>query len=430
MDLTFALQIAAFLILLLISFFFSGSETALFSLKHSDLERLKHDLAPSSRLIVRLMQRPKRLLITILTGNTLVNVIIAATAALITAQLAVKMGWNQALALSVETVALTIIIVLFSEITPKVLAIRNALDFSARVSWLLNAITIFLSPVANLLYGIVQTLVNWMSIRPEEAFVSDEEIKTLVELGQDKGVIGAEEKEMIHSLIEFGDTVAREVMIPRPDMAVMHTEMTREEILTLIRETGYSKYPLYKERIDNILGIVFIKDLLAHLHSPTNRINLERLARPGMFVPEGQPIDELLRAMQRERQKIAIVVDEYGGISGMIAVEDIIEEVLGDLQDELDVDETEEIQRLGPDAYLVESGTNLDELAERLPVTFPPDKEYDTLGGFVYDILGQIPKPGDQVDYNGYRFEVLSVENRRIQQIKIIKQPSDTRPHV
>jgi len=194
----------------------------------------------------------------------------------------------------------------------------------------------------------------------------------------------------------------------------------------LIREAGYSKYPLYKDRIDNILGIVFIKDLLPHLHSPTNRINLERLARPGMYVPEGQPIDELLRAMQRDRQKIAIVVDEYGGVSGMVAVEDIIEEVLGDLQDELDVDEVEEIQRLGPDAFLVESGTNLDELAERLLVTFPRDKEYDTLGGFVYDLLGQIPQPGDRVDFESYRFEVLTVENRRIQQIKIIKLTADS----
>jgi len=426
MDLTLALQIAVFLFLLLLSFFFSGSETALFSLKNTDLERLKHDLAPSSRLIVQLMQRPKRLLITILTGNTLVNVIIAATAATITVQFAQKMGWNQALALSVETIVLTIIIVLFSEITPKVLAIRNALDFAARVSWPVNAVTKFLSPLANLLYRIVQSLVDWMGIRPEEAFVSDEEIKTLVALGQDKGVIGVEEKEMIHSLIEFGDTVAKEVMIPRPDMSVMHTAMTREEILGLIREAGYSKYPLYKDRIDNILGIVFIKDLLPHLHSPTNRINLERLARPGMYVPEGQPIDELLRAMQRDRQKIAIVVDEYGGVSGMVAVEDIIEEVLGDLQDELDVDEVEEIQRLGPDAFLVESGTNLDELAERLLVTFPRDKEYDTLGGFVYDLLGQIPQPGDRVDFESYRFEVLTVENRRIQQIKIIKLTADS----
>ncbi|MCF7797854.1 MAG: hemolysin family protein [Lentisphaeria bacterium] len=415
--------------LLMLSFFFSGSETALFSLKKSDLERLKHDLAPSSRLIVRLMQRPKRLLITILTGNTIVNVVLAAMAATITVQLAIQMGWNQAVALSVETLILTIIIVLFSEITPKVLAIRNSLDFSSRVSWLISIITRFLSPLANLLYSIVQGLVNWLGIRPEEAFVSDEEIKTLVELGQDKGVIGDEEREMIHSLIEFGDTVAKEVMIPRPDMVVMHTEMNRTEILNTIRETGYSKFPLYKERIDNILGIVFIKDLLPYLHSTTNRVNLERLARPALFVPEGQPIDELLRTMQHERQKIAMVVDEYGGISGMVAVEDIIEEVLGDLQDEMDENEPDEIQRLGQDAFLVESGTNLDELAEQLRVNFPDDKEYDTLGGFVYDVLGQIPQAGDYIDFDGYRFEVLSVENRRIQQIKVIKRNSADTDH-
>ena len=423
MDIPLILQILIFALLLLLSFFFSGSETALFSLKKSELERLKHDLAPSSRMIVKLMQRPKRLLITILTGNTLVNVIIAALAAMITAELAAQAGWNQALALALETIILTAIIVLLSEITPKVLAIRNAPDFAARVAWLINAISKFLSPFANLMYKLVQSLVKWTGIRPEEAFISDDEIKTLAELGQDKGVIGVEEKEMIHSLIEFGDTVAKEVMIPRPDMAVFNTEMTREEILTLVRKTGFSKFPLYHDRIDNILGIVFIKDLLPYLHSSTNRINLERLARPGMFVPEGQSIDELLRAMQHERQKIAIVVDEYGGVSGLVAVEDIIEEVLGDLQDELDVEETDEIQPLGPDAYLVESGTNLDELTGVLHIAFPEDREYDTLGGFIYDVRGQIPKTGDQVDFAGYCFEVLSIENRRIQQIKIIKRP-------
>ena len=423
MDIPLILQILIFALLLLLSFFFSGSETALFSLKKSELERLKHDLAPSSRMIVKLMQRPKRLLITILTGNTLVNVIIAALAAMITAELAAQAGWNQALALALETIILTAIIVLLSEITPKVLAIRNAPDFAARVAWLINAISKFLSPFANLMYKLVQSLVKWTGIRPEEAFISDDEIKTLAELGQDKGVIGVEGKEMIHSLIEFGDTVAKEVMIPRPDMAVFNTEMTREEILTLVRKTGFSKFPLYHDRIDNILGIVFIKDLLPYLHSSTNRINLERLARPGMFVPEGQSIDELLRAMQHERQKIAIVVDEYGGVSGLVAVEDIIEEVLGDLQDELDVEETDEIQPLGPDAYLVESGTNLDELTGVLHIAFPEDREYDTLGGFIYDVRRQIPKTGDQVDYAGYCFEVLSIENRRIQQIKIIKRP-------
>ncbi len=423
MDIPLIFQILIFALLLLLSFFFSGSETALFSLKNSELERLKHDLAPSSRMIVKLMQRPKRLLITILTGNTLVNVIIAALAAIITAELAAQAGWNQALALALETIILAVIIVLLSEITPKVLAIRNAPDFAARVSWLVNVISKFLSPFANLMYKLVQSIVRWTGIRPEEAFVSDDEIKTLVELGQDKGVIGAEEKEMIHSLIEFGDTVAKEVMIPRPDMAVFNTEMTREEILTLVRKTGFSKFPLYHDRIDNILGIVFIKDLLPYLHSSTNRINLERLARPGMFVPEGQPIDELLRAMQHERQKIAIVVDEYGGVSGLVAVEDIIEEVLGDLQDELDVEETEEIQVLGPDAYLVESGANLDELTRVLHIAFPEGREYDTLGGFIYDVRGQIPKIGDQVDFAGYCFEVLSIENRRIQQIKIKKCP-------
>lgn len=413
-------QIAMFIVLLGMSAFFSGSETALFNLKRNDLEKLKHDLAPSSRLIVRLLTTPKRLLITILTGNTIVNVALASMAALITAEIASQMGVNQVLALFVETIILTIILVILGEITPKVLAMRHSLGFASRIIGTLSIIFKLFSPIAQVVYGLVERMVTITGLKPEENFTSDEEIKELVELGQDQGVIGEDEKEMIHSIIEFGDTQAKEIMIPRPDVVMFHTEMSRDEVLTLIRESGYSKYPLYRDQIDQIRGIVFIKDILPYLHSSSKRINLERLARQAMFVPEHQHVDELLRDMQSQKQKLAIVVDEYGGFSGMIAVEDIIEEVLGDIKDEIDDSEEDtEIVKLESDEFLIEASTHLDDVAEALQIQFEDGRDYDSIGGFIYSSLGTIPEPGEKIEFSNYSFEVLSVEKNRIEKVKV-----------
>ena len=415
-------QIIGFVLLLGMSAFFSGSETALFNLKRNDVEKLKHDLAPSSRLIVRLLTTPKRLLITILTGNTIVNVALASMAALITAEIASQRGVNQVLALVIETIVLTIVLVILGEITPKVLAMRHSLGFASRIIGTLSIIFKLFSPIAQVVYGLVEKMVNFTGIQPEENFTSDEEIKELVELGQDHGVIGEDEKEMIHSIIEFGDTQAKEIMIPRPDVMMFHTEMSRDEVLTLIRESGYSKYPLYKDQIDQIRGIVFIKDILPYLHSSSHRINLERLARQAMFVPEHQHVDDLLREMQREKQKLAIVVDEYGGFSGMIAVEDIIEEVLGDLKDEIDDSgEETEIVELEKHVYMIEASTHLDDVAEVLGIGFVEDRDFDSIGGFIYSSLGTIPEPGEIIEYENFKFEVLSVEKNRIEKVKVTK---------
>lgn len=415
-------QSLIFLLLLGTSAFFSGSETALFNLKRQEMDHLKHDLAPSSQLIVRLLKTPKRLLITILTGNTIVNVALASLAALITVEVAEQAGINQVLALAIESVVLAIMLVILGEITPKVLAMRHSLGFASRIIGVLSLIFKLFSPVAQVVYNFVEKMVGVLGLQPEENFTSDEEIKELVELSQDQGVIGEEEKEMIHSVIEFGDTMAKEIMIPRPDVVMVNTEMTRDELLSMIRETGYSKYPLYKDQIDTIKGIVFIKDILPYLHSGSYRINLERLARPAMFIPEHQHIDELLREMQNEKQKLAIVVDEYGGFSGMVAVEDIIEEVFGDLKDEIDDSETDiEIRDLGDDAYMIAATTQLDDVAEQLKIEFPEERDYDSVGGFIYFNLGTIPESGDVVNHGIYTFEVVSVEKNRIEKVRVSK---------
>jgi len=414
-------EILGFAGLLVLSAFFSGSETALFNLKRNELEKLKHDLAPSSRLIVRLMNSPRRLLITILTGNTFVNVALAALSALITARVAANLGLNQVIALLIATLILTLVLVILGEITPKVFAVRHSLGFASRIAGIMTLIFRVFSPIAAVLYRLVERLLNLLHIKPEEAFTSDEEIKALVELGQVKGVIGEEERDMIHSVIEFGDTKAREIMIPRPDVSMLNTEMDRDEVLEMIRSAGFSKFPLYRDQIDNIRGVIFIKDLLPYLHGPSQRINLERLARPAMFVPEHQFIDEVLRDMQRQKQKVAMVVDEYGGISGMVAVEDIVEEVLGDMQDELDTPEEQEIRKLDEKTYKIAASANLDEVAEALGVEFPEERDYDSMAGYLLDVAGRIPDEGEEIDLFPFRFIVEQVQKNRIESVRAIR---------
>jgi len=414
-----------FLFLLATSAYFSGSETALFNLKRQDVEKLKHDLAPSSRLIIRLLATPKRLLITILSGNTIVNVALASSAAVMTAGIARRNGFNQLAALAIETIVLTIVLVILGEITPKVLAMRHSLGFASRVAGSLSFIFKLFSPIAQVVYTLIEKMVGLLGIQPEENFTSDEEIRELVELGQDQGVIGEEEKEMIHSVIEFGDTMAKELMIPRPDVIMFHTDLTRSDILNIIRETGYSKYPLYREQIDAIKGIVFIKDILPYLHSGSQRINLERLARPAMFVPEHQHVDTLLRDMQSQKQKLAIVVDEFGGFSGLLTVEDIIEEVLGDLKDEIDDTTMEnEIHKIENNIYLIAATTQLDDITEKLGISFPEERDYDSVGGFIYFNLGNIPEQGEKVYHDGHEFEVVSVKKNRIEKIQLTRAVS------
>ena len=256
---------------------------------------------------------------------------------------------------------------------------------------------------------------------PETVLTSDEEIKTLAELGLDHGVIGVEEQEMIHSVIEFGDMVAREVMIPRTDVVMLHTNMSREEVLHTIRDSRFSKYPLYHKRVDNILGIIYIKDLLPYLHSTVQHINLRRLARPALFVPEKQDLESLLREMQEKRQKVALVVDEFGGISGLVAVEDIIEEVLGDIRDEIDRQEPVPFKEIAEKTYLVSAATRLEEITDKLGIPFPEERDYDTLGGFVFAHFGRIPEAGAVFDYEGWQFKVEAVKKHRITKIKLMK---------
>lgn len=244
------------------------------------------------------------------------------------------------------------------------------------------------------------------------------EINALLELGQEQGELEADEKEMIHSIFEFGDTIVREIMIPRTDMVCVSNDTSTDDLILLIKEKGHTRIPVYEETIDQIRGIINAKDLLPSVLNKRNNINLIRLARPALFVPESKKIDDLLRLFQKERQHMAIVVDEYGGTAGLVTLEDVLEEIVGEIRDEYD-QEVALHKQLDENTYLVDAKIDIYTLNELLGVAIPEKDEYDTLGGFIFELTGAVPQEDEVITYEKLEMVTVKVERNRIVKVKI-----------
>ena len=329
--------LAIFIFLLFLSAFFSGSETAYFSLTPGQLKQYKHAAIKNEKQIYKLMVYPRQLLITIVIGNTMVNITIASLAALLTIRISNYFGLNEQLIVLLDVVVVTFVILILSEILPKVVAVRHPQNFAVKTVFPLTAIYYLLYPVSYGLAKFTQFLQTHSGLSEKRLLLTEDELKTLAEVGEEHGMLHKDEKEMIHSIFEFGETIVKEVMIPRTDMVVVDTDTTFTKLMQLVKTKLHSRIPVYKKEIDNIIGILYVKDLLPYLSkNKTGQFDLEKLARPAYFVPEQKKIDELLREFQEEHIHMALVVDEYGGISGLITLEDIIEEIVGEIQDEYD----------------------------------------------------------------------------------------------
>ena len=253
--------------------------------------------------------------------------------------------------------------------------------------------------------------------------VTQEEIETLIDSGQETGLIDEEMNEMIHRIFELKEIVVREVMVPRTDIKALEISSTMEEVARLVVEAGHSRVPVYEETIDKVVGIVYAKDLLKYWVSKGKNISVKELMRKPLFVPETKGIDELFTELKSKRIHIAIVVDEYGGTSGLVTIEDLIEEIVGDIQDEYDVEE-EEFSETGAGEYLVDARMDIDELAEKLDVDLPRE-EFDTLGGFLVHLTNRIPAAGESIAFNSLLFTIIEADERKVSKVKIeIKPPS------
>jgi CBS domain containing-hemolysin-like protein len=279
------------------------------------------------------------------------------------------------------------------------------------------------------LFGIVATgLVKLANVvmpgrgLPEGPFITEQELRASAEVASEEGEIEEEEKELIHSIFEFGDTIVREVMVPRPDVVAIEADKTLRDVQALVLEHGYSRVPVYREDLDDVVGIVYAKDVLKALHQGKHDMPLDEIVREPHYVPETKKVAELLREMQRDKFHIALVTDEYGSVSGLVTLEDLLEELVGEIADEYDREEPELVQ-VADGLYRVSGKTSIDDVNEELDVELP-DEEWDTVAGLLLELFGRIPKDGDEVEYQGLSFTAEEVQGRRIAKVLIARAPA------
>ena len=398
--------------LLVLSGFFSGSETAIFNLKSH------RDEIPDG--ISRMMKNPRKLLVSLLTGNTLVNVLMAALAAMLVTDLAVDYALPHYVLILMEVIIVTIAVLIFGEIIPKIIAIRRSEDFVRVISGPLRFFVFILYPLAFVLYEIIHFFIRIMPVEKEKIFDSDEELKILTQVGEEQGTLQSEESDMIQSIYEFHGKSVHEVMTPRVDMVALSSKSSMQDVIDLIRDKQFSKIPVYKDNIDDIRGILFAKDLIPFLSGSHPNVHLTALARQSYFVPESKELDELLDNFRQKKTSIAIVVDEWGGTSGLITLEDVVEEVIGELIDPFDKEDIQ-MDKQEDGSYIVGARVGIYDLEEEMEIKFPEERDYDTVGGFIIEELRDFPKIGDSVSFNDMVFSVTHLKGTNIDTIHIVK---------
>ncbi|MDP3013721.1 MAG: hemolysin family protein, partial [Candidatus Subteraquimicrobiales bacterium] len=326
---------------------------------------------------------------------------------------------------AVSTGVVTFIILVFGEITPKSFAVQHSERIALLVARPISFLCKVLYPIAHIFVLIANGLIRLIGGKSlkEGPFLTEEEIKVLVSVGEEEGVIEEEEKEMIHSIFEFGDTIAREVMVPRMDVVTVESDISFKDVLDVVIKEGHSRIPVYEGTVDNIIGIVYARDLLTNLVKGKTDVSLRELIKEAYYVPESKRVSELLRELQRKRQHMAIVVDEYGGTAGLITMEDLLEEIVGEIFDEYELEETM-IEHVDENTIRVNGRVSLDEVNELLSVNLP-STEIETVGGFVYNLFGKIPVAGEEIAFENLVFKVEKVERRRIYKILITKKEAN-----
>lgn len=417
-DTKILVEIIGFIILIVLSGLFSSSETAFLNSQKQELKNLSHNGHKKAEYVLQLIQTPKYLLISILIGNTVVNISISVLSAIIAYDIAISLSLGKIGIVLIQIVVLTFVILIFGEILPKIIAIRSSTKHSMRMSTFIKTIYIIFWPLTWIFYHLTNTIRLIFSVKSENIIKTEEDFQKLVEIGENKGTIRKKEKEMIKSLMKFSDTVVREIMIPRPDIQAININKGLSYILEFIKEQSYSKFPAYKNDLDNITGFIFTKDVLPYIDNNNINISLNSIIRPVFYVPESKKVSKMLREFQDKKTKIAIVIDEFGGTSGMITLEDILEEILGEIQDEND-NEIDPIKYLENGNILVNASINLEDLTKQLSISFPKEKDYDTLAGFIMDKLNKIPNTSDEFVYNDHKFIVEKMQKRRIVNVKI-----------
>jgi gliding motility-associated protein GldE len=418
---TLSVEFLVMLLGLFLSALYSGSEVAFFSIINQ-LDQLNNDPAysgPDSR-IMKMLEKPRRLLATILIGNTFANIVSSVLAAVISGKIAAFYGLPAPLIYTLEIIVLTFMILILSEITPKVIAINSPLKISRRMNVFIYVNFILLAPISKLIAESTMKLER--SLPKSSNKMTSEDIKTMAEVSEQEGSIHGDEREIIENVIEFGTISVREIMTSRVNIVAVSVESTLPEVIELIKEKGLSRMPLFDNDLDTIIGVIYSKDVLPYINSNLQNtiINWKTIARKALFIPSTKKLDDLLRDFQHEKTHIAIVVDEYGGTEGIVTLDDILEEIVGDIVDEYGDTEEKLFTKFKSGVYLFDAKIDLDDLDDILDVKISsPDDEFETLGGLVYHLTERIPNVGERMIYKNLELTVHSLKNNRVKKVRV-----------
>ncbi len=423
-------EILLLIVLTFLEAFFVASEIALVSIRRSRVDQLVDEDRPGARRVRRLLDDPGRFLAVCQLGVTFIGFLASAFAAIslsqqlgsVLASAGMDPGTADGLSLVIVTVVLSLVTIVFAELVPKSLALAYTERLALLFAVPLDVLGRILAPLVGLLTGLTRAVVRPLGASiTNEAQITAEELRVIVERGGEQGVLEAEEEQMINAVIELGDRRLHEVMVPRVDIVGLHADTSFDAAIDLIIEGGHSRVPVYETSIDEVVGILYAKDLLPFLKSDaTPRPPLRSLLRTPVFVPESMSIDDLLHEFQRRKVHIAIALDEYGGTAGLVTIEDLLEEIVGEIQDEYDEEEPL-VESLGEDRARVDGRASIDDLLEiwDLRIELEDEDEYDTVGGLVYHRIGGIPQPGDEISIDGLHLIVESTDGRRVAKVLV-----------
>lgn len=432
------MQLFLILILIIINAFFSSAEMAIISLNKNKLNTIIDDATEENsftnkvkkaKILLKLLKEPSKFLATIQVGITLAGFLASASAATSISKYIeiffkrLNIPKSSSVALFLTTLLLSYLTLVFGELLPKRIALGNSEKIAL---FSIKPIIIFMKislPFVNILTYSTNFLLKILGIdyKNIEEKISEEEIKKMIDLGEETGVFNSTEKEMINSIFDFDNTLAKEIMTPRTSVFAMDINDSPKRLINNMLEERYSRVPIYEDDIDNIIGILHIKDMFSIINKENiKKEDLINILRAPYFIPETKAIDSLFKEMQTNKSYISILIDEYGGFSGIVTMEDLIEEVMGNIFDEYDEDNTEEIIKIDANTFLLDASITIDNLNEKLNLELPSEN-FDTLGGFILDITGAIPKcnVSSQIEYNNLIFKIEKVSNNRIEKIKL-----------
>ncbi len=411
-------QLVSIAVLVLLSAFFSSSETALVTANRIRMKNLAENGNKRAAKVLKVTSDSSKMLSAILIGNNIVNISASSIATILAVDLMGDIGSG------VATGLLTLIVLIFGEITPKTMATIKADSFSMLVAGIIDVLMLILTPVIFIMSKLSSGVLFLLRINPADAetAMTEEEIRTIVDESQESGEIEDEEREMIHNVFDFGDSLAKEVMVPRIDMCFVQADATYDELIELFRKDKYTRLPVYEDTTDNVIGIINMKDLL--LIDRTKNFSVRDILRDPYFTYEHKNTSDLFIEMRKNSIALAIVLDEYGVTAGLVTLEDLLEEIVGEIRDEYDADEVDAIVQISDREFMVQGATNLDDVSDATGNKFISE-DYDTIGGFCLELLDHIPEK-DEVAYteDGILLKVDEVDKNRIERV-YIKLPDE-----